>query len=651
MARDRVHPEASPTYPRSMGGTSTLSRGRPRPRGSIDTLPSGSLRVRVYAGVDILTKRELYLSKIIPAGPNAGHEAEDVRDKFIRQVVENRQPKTNASLSHLIDKHIDTADLEPKGRATYRGYARKHIKPLLGSLTISAPTAEHFDSFYAELRRCRDHCQAGRPTVKHYTQREHKCTARCKPHVCKPLSKGTIRKIHFIISGAYARAIRWEWISTNPVAKADKPAQPAPAPQPPSAEEAAAIVNEAWRWGFGAYVWLAMTTGARRGEMCALRWRNLRVRHARAGGHDCIAAACEWTLDIRRAIGQDGKNQWESDTKTHQIRMIALDVQTVAILTELHDRAERVARLLGIELTDDAFIFASSPDGLTPLAPESVSKKFARTVKRLRIDTALKSLRHYSATELIAAGVDIRTVAGRLGHSGGGTTTLKVYAAFVAARDQHASTVLMNRMPTPPPAPLDPNDRALVDPQTPFETVAAEVFCAVLDGTYPVGSQLPSVKEIALAHGVSVGTAHRAMTLLKDKNVVAATSGKRAIVLSIDHDDPTVVALKRHQGVGTGQADDAVDPTSSVQQVRVDTAANPSAENVAIALELDVLHMDVSVRQLWTEADPANFVQLRRLLENAVKRRDGDLSRIGEYELAIRRAGEPQVIRTLVVAA
>jgi hypothetical protein len=57
------------------------------------------------------------------------------------------------------------------------------------------------------------------------------------------------------------------------------------------------------------------------------------------------------------------------------------------------------------------------------------------------------------------------------------------------------------------------------------------------------------------------------------------------------------------------------------------------------------------VRQLWTEADPANFVQLRRLLENAVKRLDGDLSRIGEYELAIRRAGEPQVIRTLVVAA
>lgn len=46
---------------------------------------------------------------------------------------------------------------------------------------------------------------------------------------------------------------------------------------------------------------------------------------------------------------------------------------------------------------------------------------------RLRrgIRSSIHMLRRYSATELIAAGVDIRTIAGRLGHSGGGTTTLR----------------------------------------------------------------------------------------------------------------------------------------------------------------------------------------------------------------------------------
>jgi len=48
----------------------------------------------------------------------------------------------------------------------------------------------------------------------------------------------------------------------------------------------------------------------------------------------------------------------------------------------------------------------------------------------LGINTHLHALRHYAATELVTSGVDVRTVAGRLGHGGGGTTTLRVYAAW-----------------------------------------------------------------------------------------------------------------------------------------------------------------------------------------------------------------------------
>jgi integrase len=51
-------------------------------------------------------------------------------------------------------------------------------------------------------------------------------------------------------------------------------------------------------------VWLAMTTGARRGELCALRWNWLDLDNA--------------TLRIQTSIGQDGAETWEKDTKTHQ---------------------------------------------------------------------------------------------------------------------------------------------------------------------------------------------------------------------------------------------------------------------------------------------------------------------------------------------
>jgi len=67
--------------------------------------------------------------------------------------------------------------------------------------------------------------------------------------------------------------------------------------------------------------------------------------------------------------------------------------------------------------------------------------------ERLGIVTHLHSLRHYSATELLSAGVDLRTVAGRLGHGGGGATTLRVYAAWVAASDRKAAELLGARLP------------------------------------------------------------------------------------------------------------------------------------------------------------------------------------------------------------
>jgi len=68
---------------------------------------------------------------------------------------------------------------------------------------------------------------------------------------------------------------------------------------------------------------------------------------------------------------------------------------------------------------------------------------------RLGIDTHIHAMRHYSATELIAAGVDVRTVAGRLGHGGGGATTLRVYTAWLSESDQRAAVALGRRLPRP----------------------------------------------------------------------------------------------------------------------------------------------------------------------------------------------------------
>jgi integrase len=287
----------------------TGPRRRKRARGRIEQLPSGSLRVTVYAGIDPVSKRRHYLREVVPAGPRAGAEAEKVMRRLASQVDERRHPRTAATVDQLLDRHFALVTLERSTIATYQGYANKHIRPLVGHVQVGSLDADLFDSFYGELRRCRQHCDRTK-FVEHRTAEEHACDGRCRSHECRPLGASTIRQIHFILSGALKRAVRWRWIATNPITQAEPPSAPKPNPRPPTASEAAHILAEAWSdpdWGM--LVWLAMVTGMRRGELCGIRWRHLDLPTG--------------VLRLDRSIGQRSGQMWEKDTKTHQQRRIA----------------------------------------------------------------------------------------------------------------------------------------------------------------------------------------------------------------------------------------------------------------------------------------------------------------------------------------
>jgi len=81
--------------------------GRARARGGIETLRSGALRVRVYAGVDPFTGKRHYLTETVAAGRNAWNEAEAIRARLLQEVAERRAPRTNATVDELLDKYLD----------------------------------------------------------------------------------------------------------------------------------------------------------------------------------------------------------------------------------------------------------------------------------------------------------------------------------------------------------------------------------------------------------------------------------------------------------------------------------------------------------------------------------------------------------------
>lgn len=586
---------------------------RGRRRGSIEELPSGALRVRVYAGVDPVTGRRHDLTETIPAGPKAGDHAEKALTRLLNELDERRNPRTNATVNQLLDRYFAMIDAEQTTTRTYTGYARKHIRPLLGELKVGAVDGDVLDSFYAELRRCRQHCR-GRRYVEHRTSRPHDCDDRCRNHTCTSLSASTIRQIHFILSGAYKRALRWRWVATSPVIQAEPPAAPKPNPRPPSAEEAARIVTEGWREpDWGTMVWLAMTSGARRGELCGLRWQHLDLENA--------------VVMLQRSIAQAGAEVWEKDTKSHQQRRITLDTDTVEVLGEHWERCAARATALGVTLGKRAFVFSAAPDGSTHLRPDSVSERYRALADRLGIDTTLHRLRHYNATELITAGVDVRTVAGRLGHGGGGTTTLRVYSAWVSESDQRAAGSLLRRLPGRRVAPQPVDLPALPAPTAPFEKLAHTLLATIADGTLPVGAYLPSGEQLAHVHGVSRATVQRAVALLAAHGLVEVSKGRRAVVTLPNH------------------------PASAPAATRPARDGDQGVSVERSLLNLEVRRHGRIVATVSAEADPTNPSDLRQLLIDAIRRDGRDESEIANYEMEIRRPGEPQPLTTFVASA
>ena len=132
----------------------------------------------------------------------------------------------------------------------------------------------------------------------------------------------------------------------------------------------------------------------------------------------------------------------DEDTKTHAARRIALDPETLAALQRRRKRAEALARECRCELDPGAFVFSATPDGSAPRHPDTVTTSFHRLCRRLGLASVrLHDLRHLHATQLLAAGVPVHTVGGRLGHANA-ATTLIVYAHFLEASDRQAADVI-----------------------------------------------------------------------------------------------------------------------------------------------------------------------------------------------------------------
>jgi integrase len=237
-----------------------------------------------------------------------------------------------------------------------------------------------------------------------------------------------VRHVHAVIRSMLEQGMKWGWLTTNPATRATPPKLRRKPIRPPVPDDVLALIAAADP-DLACYLRLAAVTGARRGEMCALRWSDL----------DAFAG----TLSITRAVvGRRNDEVAEKSTKTAVGRTIALDKGTIMALLDHRQRCIDRALECDADVADDAFMFSPEPDGSRPWRPDGITLAFGRLRGRLPLKTVrLHDLRHAAATQMLAAGVPVPIVSGRLGHASA-ATTMSTYAHWIAKGDEAAADVL-----------------------------------------------------------------------------------------------------------------------------------------------------------------------------------------------------------------
>jgi integrase len=358
-------------------------------------------RLRVYLGIDPVTGKERYQTKVV-------HEPKRQAEKILNQMVQEANlilsTTSKVTLDRLLGEWLrfcETKGLTPKTLHNYRWHANHRIIPALGSIPIDELTAKQIDDYYASLASDLGY------------------------------SPASIRHSHTVIRAALSQAVKWGWIERNVAMLATPPTASASPVVAPSEEQLRAIIEAMQKSNpqFAAIITLAALTGARRGELLALHWDDIDL----VTGMVSIHGSLVYNPTSGSVLGQ---------TKTKHNRKVILDATGVQLVQRQMNLLRETGTKIGLGLVANPWLFFGEVDGSKGLHPDSISTAFRRISKNLDIEGIhFHSLRHFTATQLIAAGVDIRTVSGRLGHANA-SMTLGIYSHVLEAKDREAGEIM-----------------------------------------------------------------------------------------------------------------------------------------------------------------------------------------------------------------
>lgn len=345
-------------------------------------------------------------------------EAEKALAQFVSEVAQGKVSisggMTVAAWAEVWEREHVSRNLAPKTAATYRTMLKHRIIPALGTIALNKLTSAHIKKFYANLD-------------EDGVRKDGRGTR---------LSGATQGKCHRVLSVLLKEAVYRELIPHNPVADVRPPREERPTVKYYEEESVrrllVALQERSIR--FRAIVLLALLTGLRRGEIIGLEWGSINWQSHK--------------LTIKQsAYVAKGQGQKLKTTKTAtSTRVVVMPAELEQILQVWREQQAEEREKAGSLWQPSDFVFTDWKGAW--LRVDSVTSEWGKFLKRVNKREPnylpplnFHGLRHTAASFLFASDIDVRSVAGVLGHAQA-STTLNIYGHMLESSAKRAADAM-----------------------------------------------------------------------------------------------------------------------------------------------------------------------------------------------------------------
>ena len=304
------------------------------------------------------------------------HEAEELERLVKSGFAEDRDTTFEAYATRWLERQVKYA---PGTLASYRRMLER-VYPYIGAIKLGELRPMALENMLIELRK--------------------------STHQGRPIQEATVQKYLTVVSAVLSDAKRNEIISKNPARMIDLPDTERREQFIPTDEQAQelilALLDEPYHYKL--FYVLAMYTGCRRGELCALRWKDF-----------VIVEKYRSVLTVSRSrTVVAGQGVVEGPTKNGRSRSIALSEDITSLVRGFCYYQREIAERQGRELSPYLFVNEKGQ----PIHPDTFTKHLRLIFEENGFpDTFhLHTLRHYFVSTMLHEGVDKQTVAELAGH-------------------------------------------------------------------------------------------------------------------------------------------------------------------------------------------------------------------------------------------